>query len=209
MHLTVKQLNSRLIKFIIVCMLFVTGCSSAGIENYKLYLRNVINENDEERTFEIDEEFEYSEIVFKLYFTEDSNEWQLVEEYMFDRSNINSFTTGYNYWSSNNILHSDSQLYLLYDNQKFEHTAIELKNYEKIDGYSSVGGYSIQLKELSYDEIPIHMKKLKKTSYMYGDKQTYSIPHNWEKYKLENMKMDNEFYCEGFSCYVYTVQFIR
>lgn len=202
MRLIVKQLSFKLFA---LCMLFVVGCNQQPIDD-KLYLKNIENPNSDERTFQIDEDFNYSRIVFKLYFTEDSDRWELVETYKFDKHNSNIFTTGYNHWDSDNLLFSDSQLYLIYGDKEYKRTAVELKDYEKRDGYYNCGGYRLIIKELSYNEIPFYMKRFTKTSYM--DKSTYSIPHNWEDYKLENMKMTDYFNCEGYSCYVYTIQLI-
>jgi hypothetical protein len=142
-----------------------------------------------------------------LYFTEDSNEWELVETYKFDKDNSNIFTTGYNPWAIDDSLFSDNQLYLVYGDKEYKHKAIELKNYEEKDGYCGCGGNFLLKKELSYNnEIPFHIKEFTKSSYQ--NKETYSITHNWEDYKIENMKMTDNFNCEGYSCYVYTVQLI-
>lgn len=201
----VKQLSFKLFT-VCLCLLFIIGCTHQSIDD-KLYLQNIENPNSDEKSFQIDEDFDYSQIVFKLYFTENSNEWQLVETYKFDKDNSNVFTTGYNPWALDYILFSDNQLCLIYGNKEYKHKAIELKNYEKEDGYNGCGGYFLEKKELSYNnEIPFHMKIFSKSSY--ENKEVYSIPHNWEDYKIENMKITNSFNCEGYSCYVYTVQLI-
>lgn len=204
MRLIAKHMNFKLF---IICVLFVAGCHQKT-SNHKLYLRNIENPDSDERTFQVDEDFDYDQILFKLYFIEDSGYWELVETYKFDKNNSNTFTTGYNHWTSNNILYCDSQLYLIYEDKKFEHTAVELENYEKQEGYDSCGGYRLVKNELSYNETPFYMKSIGKTSYI-NSKNKYSISHNWKDYKIENMNMSDYFNCEGYSCYVYTVQLIH
>lgn len=209
MHLLAKHQSFNLVVlciFLVVCNL--VGCSTKTVDD-KLYLEKMEHDNSDERVYQINEDFDYSQIVFRLYFTEDSNMWELVETYELNKSEINTFTVGYNYWNSNSRRFSDSQFYLIYGDTEYQRTAIELKNDEIIDGYEKYygcGGYHLIKKELSYDESPFYMKRFEKKSYM--NKEKYSIPHNWEDYKIENMKMTDDFNCEGYSCYVYTIQLI-
>lgn len=157
MHSIVKHLNIKLIS--VLCALIMVGCTPTLIDS-KLYLENIEIEILEERTFQIDNAFKYNQIIFRLYYTDDSmDEWQLVESYKFINNGFNTFTTGYNHWNSNNDLFCDSQLYLIYEDNEYKHTAKELENYEKTEGYFSCGGYFLTKKELSYDEVPFYIKK--------------------------------------------------
>jgi hypothetical protein len=144
-----------------------------------------------------------------MYFTEDSNEWELVETYKVDKDDTNTFIIGYDDQKTEDTPYSDNQYYLIYGNdKKYDHQTIEMKNYEEKDGYNGGVTYFLEKKELSYNnEIPFYLSSF--TKHSYENKETYSIPFNWEDYKIENMKMTDNFNCEGYSCYVYTVQLIH
>ena len=114
MHLLAKHQSFNLVVlciFLVVCNL--VGCSTKTVDD-KLYLEKMEHDNSDERVYQINEDFDYSQIVFRLYFTEDSNMWELVETYELNKSEINTFTVGYNYWNSNSRRFSDSQFYLIY-----------------------------------------------------------------------------------------------
>jgi lipopolysaccharide export LptBFGC system permease protein LptF len=190
------------------CLLFVAGCTQQTTDD-KLYLQKIEDPESGQKAFQIDEGFNYSQIVFKMYFTEDSNEWELVETYKVDKDDTNTFIIGYDDQKTEDTPYSDNQYYLIYGNdKKYDHQTIEMKNYEEKDGYNGGVTYFLEKKELSYNnEIPFYLSSF--TKHSYENKETYSIPFNWEDYKIENMKMTDNFNCEGYSCYVYTVQLIH
>lgn len=193
--------------FIIILMVFVAGCSRQPTDT-KLYFEYIEDNTLDENRFQIDKNFDYSQIIFRLYFIDESfSNWKIVETYQYNNYEIYDFTTGFNHWYDDIAKPvNDSQLYLVFGDNMEKHTLLELNDYGGNDAYNGGGGFYLEKKELSYDEIPFHLKKFTKAGIDLDDR--YSIPFNWVDYKFENMKMTDEFNCKGYSCYVYTLQLI-